>query len=257
MAAHHHRRQQRIARRATIALAVLALAIGVPLMLMPALRLRIAQQVGLVPGREATRLFGPDEATELIVLTEEVPVEFSLPTRRYTAAFVAERTGDAVVLHDLASPRRIDIPLPRYDLIATSDDRRALLFVDRSEPGPSRAVLVETVSGEVRPLPSGETDPGIPGEWASDLSLSVHIDCSGASPRGTWVACIRHGRAFSPYLFGNWELQVHPFGRARDTVGLYRGRGSDPIVGWSADETALYFQNETGVWRIAVPAAEL
>ena len=26
--------------------------------------------------------------------------------------------------------------------------------------------------------------------------------------------------------------------------------GSLPILGWAADESALYVQNETGVWRV-------
>ena len=49
---------------------------------------------------------------------------------------------------------------------------------------------------------------------------------------------------------GDWELSVYPSGRADLEDVLMLANGSLPILGWAADEPALYVQNETGVWRV-------
>ena len=245
------RREQRLARRIVLVLAVLVVAIAGPLIFLPGLRLEIGQRLRLVPGEDAQRLYGPGAPVELVVLTQDVPVQFSAPYKRYTAVFIAEQTGNGVVLHDLNHPRDVTVPLPTYDLIAASQDRSRILFVDHSSAQP-RAVLVTVATGAVDPLPPGHTRPDIPGDWGTDVGESA-MDCDGVSPHDTYVACIRGPKGGTRFIFGNWELQVSRFGQANsDVLRLYRGRGSDPIAGWTTDESTIYLWNETGLWKVRV-----
>ena len=250
---HHVEREQRRFRRLIVAVAVLVLLIGAPLLLAPAWRLTVGQRLQIVPGQKAERLFGPGAPVELVVLIEEVPVPGSLPSKRYTAVAIAEREVDGIRLHDLAAGKVLRLPISNYDRIAASSDRTALLFVANASTARERRVLVTLGSGEVRELSPDAGDPSLPGNWSAEIPLGA-IGCGGVSPRSTWVACIRTGTGFSPFLFGGWELQAHRYGDPDERVRLYRGRGTHPIVGWAGDESALYFQNEFGVWRVAMPA---
>ncbi len=233
-------------------MATVVVLLGTPLLLAPGWRLAVGQGLQFVPGQEAERLFGPGEPVELVVLIEEVPVPGSLPSKRYTAAYIAERDPDGIRLHDLAADSVLRLPISDYDRIAAAADRSALLFVEGADTARQRRVLVTVASGEVRELSPDERELSIPGSWSADIPFGA-IDCGGVSPRSTWVACVRTGTGFSPYLFGGWELQAHRYGDPDERVRLYRGRGTHPIVGWAGDESALYFQNEFGLWRASVP----
>jgi hypothetical protein len=224
--------------------AVVLLAIAVPLFTMPRVRLDVAEALGAVPNHDQEELFSGSGGLELVVLVEEIPVEFTLPIQRYTAVYVAERTADGVVLHDLDADRAIPLPLRRYDRISAADDRSAILLVDE-EARPVQAVLVTIASGAVRELPPGETDPGIPGDWSADI-FARSAGCNAVSPDGNWVACATG----SPRVFGDWELYIHPAGKSKEKTYLIRGLGSTPVLGWAADLSALYLQNEEGVVRV-------
>jgi len=243
-------REQRLARRIALVVFILVVAIATPLIFLPQFRLDVGYRLGLVPDH-ATRLYGSGAPVELVVVTQDVPVHLSTPYKRYTAVYIADRTGGSVVLHDLNRPRDITLPLSTYDLIAASSDRTKLLFVDHSSAEP-QAVLVTIATGAVQPLPPGDTKPDIPGNWGTDIGQSA-MDCDGVSPHDTFVACIQHARGGTRYIFGSWELQVAPFGQPNTHVRrLFRGLGSDPIAGWTSDESAIYFWNENGLWRADV-----
>jgi hypothetical protein len=241
---HHFGREQRRAKLIALTVALLIVAITVPLVLNADLRLRLAEVLGIVPSHPKERLFGPDASVELIVLTEVVPNPGTRPSRRMTAVYLAERAEGAVLLHDLGVTRVITLPIADYDLVAAAADRSAVLFVDHGVR-PVQAVLVTVASGEVRPLPPGETDPGIPGNWGTDVYPGPP-GCGAASPNGDQIACVID----SPWVLGDWELSVYPSGRADLEDVLMRANGSLPVLGWAADESALYFQNETGVWKV-------
>ncbi len=249
---HHFGREQRRFRRIVLATGIVVMLLGTPLLLVPGWRLAVGQQLQVVPGQDADRLFGPGEPVELVVLIEEVPVPGSLPSKRYNAVYIAQRDSGGVELHDLVAGRILRLPISNYDRIAAAEDRSALLFVDGAETTDERRVLVTVTSGEVRELSPDELEPALPGNWTADIPFGA-VGCGGASPRSTWVACIRSGTGFSPYLFGAWELQAHRYGDPDERVRLYRGRGTQPIVGWAGDESTLYFQNEFGLWRVLVP----
>ncbi|MDP9470968.1 MAG: hypothetical protein M3Q71_09930 [Chloroflexota bacterium] len=125
---HHFGREQRGFRRITLAIATVVVLLGTPLLLVPGWRLAVGQGLQFVPGQEAERLFGPGEPVELVVLIEEVPVPGSLPSKRYTAAYITERDPDGIRLHDLAADSVLRLPISDYDRIAAAADRSALLL---------------------------------------------------------------------------------------------------------------------------------
>jgi len=146
------------------------------------------------------------------------------------------------------------LPLVSYDQVSASDDQTALLFVDHSTVPESKAVLVTIATGDVKVLPPGQTDPGIPGNWDQDIFGGAAIGCDAVSPNAKWVGCISHGQAVSRFVFGNWELRVSPYGNASQKEHLYRGAGTDPIGGWSADDRWMYLQNENGIVKVEMPS---
>ncbi len=241
---HHFKREQRKARYIALVAAAVLLVIFVPLIASPGLRLNVAEALNAVPDGEREELFPGATGLELVVLIEEVPVEYSLPLRRYTAVYVAERTPDAILLHDLSMGTTVTVPLTRYDRFSVAADRSAILVVDEAA-NPDRAVLVTVATGVVRALPPGETDPGIPGDWRADIFAGI-AGCNAVSPSGAWVACATS----SPRVFGDWELYIHPAGRSKDKTFILRGLGTTPVLGWAADESAVYLQNENGVIEV-------
>jgi hypothetical protein len=251
MAAHHYGREQRRAKLIALAILVILVVIGGALVLLPDERLALGHRLGLVPGEDAEKLFDGDDPVELIVQVTEVPVQLTLPELRYEAVYIAERTGDQIVLHDLNRSTEIELPLSDYDLVSTSFDRSAILFVDQTSGPEPKAVLVTVATGEVEELPAGQTEPGIPGNWDEEIGGTT-FDCDGVSPKASWIACISHGSAVSRFIFGSWELQVSPYGQSKVKKGLFRGGGADPIAGWSADEKWIYVQNEKGTYRVEV-----
>lgn len=248
---HHVSSEQRTFIRFTIGLAILTLLIAVPLVASEGLRLRLAHALELVPGGDAERLYDGDAAVRLVSLVEEVPQSGTSPSRRFTAVYIVERADDQLLLHDLNQPRILEVPLTDYDRIAAAADGSAILVVDQTDGLDDKAAFVTIDSGEVELLPDGVTEPDIPGDWDTDISVAGGIECAGTSPQGNLIACIR-GTQTGSFLVGDWELQVYPAGNIRAARTLYRGRGFAPIVGWTADESTIYFHNEHGLWRIGV-----
>jgi len=251
MQAHHYGREQRRAKAIAVSVLVIVVIVGGAFVLLPDERLELGIRLGLVPGEDAEKLYDGDDPVELIVLVTEVPVQLTLPELRYEAVYIAERTGNEVILRDLNRSTEVVVPLAHYDFISTSFDRSAILFVDQTSGPEPKAVLVTAATGQVQELPLGQTDPGIPGSWDEDIGGTT-FQCDGVSPSATWIACISHGRAVSRFIFGSWELQVSPYGDSRSKKSLYRGGGSDPIAGWTADDRWIYVQNEKGLYRVEV-----
>jgi hypothetical protein len=253
MQAHHYGKEQRRAKYIAIAIFAILVVVGGIAVSFPDERLEVGQRLGLVPGESADKLYDGDDPVELIVLVTEVPVPLTQAERRYEAVYIAERTGAEVILHDVNRSTDVVVPLAHYDLISTSSDQSAILLIDQTSRPEPQAVLVTIATGQAEPLPPGQTDPGIPGSWDEDIGGTT-FTCDGVSPNATWIACISHGQAVSRFIFGSWEMQISPYGNSKTKKRLYRGGGSDPVAGWSADEQWIYVQNEKGLYRIKVPA---
>lgn len=245
-------RQQRLAMWIAGIIAVIVLAIAIPILVSSSFRLSVGQRLGIAPGANADKLYGPDDDAELVILQQTVPVAGTASYTRFFAVAIAVHENGVIVTTNLATHRQARLPLTNYDLIATSRDRSWLLFVDKQPDGSQHAVLWSLTSNEVKPLLAGHVTPDIPGDWAHDVGGAA-IDCNGVSPHDTWVACLTSRSANRKFFFGDWQLQVSPFGNPHDSTPLYRGNGIEPIVGWSSDERFLYFQNELGIWRVAAP----
>src|SRR5918994_5827640 len=100
MATHHYGREQRRAKIIALTVLVILVVVGGALVLRPDERLDYGRRLGFAPGEDAEKLFDGDDPVELIVQVTEVPVQLTLPELRYEAAYIAERTGDQIVLHD-------------------------------------------------------------------------------------------------------------------------------------------------------------
>src|SRR3954463_3492944 len=125
----HYRKEQRRAKFIAAAILAVVLVVGGILALLPDFRLDLALRIGLVPGKDAEQLYSGSDPVELIVLVKEVPVQLTLPERRYEAVYIAERAGGQTFLHDLNHDRDVVVPLVNYDQVSVSDDQSALLFV--------------------------------------------------------------------------------------------------------------------------------
>src|SRR4051812_34021874 len=130
--AFHYRKEQRRAKLIVAAVIAVVLVVGGILVFLPDFRLDLGMRLGLVPGKEAEQLYSGSDPVELIVLVKEVPVQLTLPERRYKAVYIAERAGGQTFLHDLNHDRDVVIPLVNYDQVSVSDDQSALLFVDHT-----------------------------------------------------------------------------------------------------------------------------
>jgi hypothetical protein len=249
-----YRKEQRRAKIITASILVAVLVVGGILLFLPDFRLEMGMRLGLVPGKDAEKLYSGSDPVELIALVKEVPVPLTLPERRYEAIYIAERAGGQTFLHDLNRNKDVILPLVTYDQVSVSDDLSALLFVDHTSIPEPTAVLVTIETGDVNVLPAGQTVPDIPGKWDEDIGGSAAIGCDAVSPNRRWVGCVSHGQAVSRFIFGNWDFRVSPFGNGAKKFVLYRGAGSDPIGGWTDDEKWMYLQNEKGIIRVEMPA---
>jgi hypothetical protein len=91
--------------------------------------------------------------------------------------------------------------------------------------------------------------PDLPGDWSRSIwDTRIGRNCLGISPRQTYIACFE-SPTFASYLAGDWQIDVHRYGQYRLSREIFRGRGSQPIVGFTADDSWLFFQNELGIWR--------
>jgi hypothetical protein len=250
-----YRKEQRRAKYIVAIIAALVLVIGGTLLFLPDFRLSLGQRSGLVPGKDAEKLYNSTDPVELIVLVKEVPVQLTLPEQHYEAIYIAERAGGQTFLHDLNRGVDVIVPLVSYDQVSESDDQTALLFVDHSTIPEPKAVLVTIETGDVKVLPPGKTVPGIPGHWDQDIAGTAVIRCDAVSPNRKWVGCVTHGRALTRFVFGSWEFRVTPYGNSARKERLYRGLGSDPIGGWSADDRWFYLQNEKGIVKVKMPSS--
>ncbi|HET7037004.1 MAG TPA: hypothetical protein VFI42_15070 [Thermomicrobiaceae bacterium] len=215
----------------------LVIAVVVVLYLLPAFRLTAAQQLGIVPGSDATKVAGPGEA-RLVVISYPEPVQLSQPIYRQVARLLL-RSDNQVT--DLATGKSFALPVAEVDSLEISSDRNRLLL-----QGGNQYAVIDLSSDAVTAAPSKPS-----GDWGDVFTRPVI--CSGVSPDNVYTLCIRAGGEHNTrYLWGNWEVSVRPYGQNGPWQRVYRGRGQVPIVGFAPDNKSVYMYNELGIWRAPI-----
>ena len=249
----YHHLQRRVIRIVAV-FAVLAAVIGIPLMIFDQQRLDIAHDLGLVPGKDAEKLAEGDEGATLIV----VPLgEYSGIGRErysYRAMYIARPSAKGMTLTDIESGATVDVPLRELDHIAADSDGAHILFRGpwEEEPSADRAVVLDTTTDAVDVLPEGQESPDLPGDWETQTWQKVTGTCDRVSPLHHFIACFNRADAAS-YLAGDWQIDVQVYGDFEASEPVSRGIGFLPFLGFAHDDTWLYFQNETGIYRIEIP----
>lgn len=244
-----HRRAQRRARRAVIALAIVVAALAIPLVVLSEQRLDLGYRLGIVPGGDVARIAGPDDGAILVVVPFRAQGDAYGSAYRQRAQYLGRPAGDGIALQDLSSGTTVTIPLTEIDFIAASDDGNTLLFRQGTAPSSATSVIVDVASGKVTPLPAGALAPDLPGDWSTPVWAKVGRQCGMRSVTSAYIACFPDP-TFATYLFGDWQLDLQQYGDFRVAKPLFRGLGFIPSLGWTDDDRTIYFQNERGIWRI-------
>jgi hypothetical protein len=252
---HTNHLQRRVVRVMLIIAAVIAL-IGIPLMVLDEQRLELAHRFGIAPGAGAEKLAEGDEEAVLVI----VPLgEYSGEGREqyaYQAMYIARPAASGMILTDIETDAAIELPLASLAFTAADADGTHILFRGPTVEAPSieRAVVLETESNTVEELPEGQLVPDLPGDWETETWEKVTGLCDRVSPSKKYIACFNRPDAAS-YLAGDWQVDVQIYGEFQVSEPVYRGIGFLPILGFAHDDTWLYFQNETGIYRIEIPAS--
>lgn len=247
--------QRRVIRVLLIVAGIIAL-IGIPLMVFDEQRLELAHRMGVAPGADAERLAdGEDEAVLIIVPLGEYS-GVGRQQYRYQAMYIARPSDAGMTLTNIETDATVDIPLVSLDFTAADADGAHILFRGPAtdEPSVEQAVVLQTETDSVEVLPEGQTAPDLPGDWETETWQKVTGLCDRVSPSQKYIACFNRPDAAS-YLAGDWQVDVQIYGEFRVSEPVYRGIGFLPILGFAHEDTWLYFQNETGIYRIEIPAS--
>lgn len=251
--AFHTQHIQRRVIRILVATAILLTLVATPLILFDELRLDIAHELGLAPGKGAERLAEGDDGAILVVLPLGDYQGVGREQYRYEAAYIARPADTGYTLTDIESDATIALPLFELSLIAADADGAHILFRGPSaDSGEERAALVTREAGTVDLLPEGQDAPDLPGDWETPVWAKVVGTCDRISPHERFIACFNRAEIIN-YMAGNWQVDVQLFGNFHVSEPVYRGLGFRPILGFAHDDTWLYFQNETGIYRIEIP----
>jgi hypothetical protein len=252
----HNQHIQRRVVRFLLAVTAIVVVIGVPLVVMDQQRLEIAQQLGLAPGRDAEKLADGDEGAVLIVVPLGEYTGVGRERYAYRAMYIARPASKGMSLTNIETDASIDVPLQRLDFIAADSDGAHILFRGPSvdDASADRAVLLETASDQTQLLAEGQQAPDLPGDWETPIWEKVTGSCDRISPHQKYIACFNRADAAS-YLAGDWQVDVQLFGDFEVSKAVYRGMGFLPILGFAHEDNWLYFQNETGIYRIEIPAS--
>ena len=239
---------QRRFLRIALAIAVLFVFIATPLLINGTWRLNLAHRLGMAPGENVEQVAGPNSGQTLIVIPIFVATNGGRDEVRFQAAYLAKPKAGTYALTSLDDGRVVPIPLERLDFISADRTGEHLLF--RQEMGlTTTSVLLTTGTGVAETLPDGQSEPELPGEWTTSVfAQRIGRTCQGISPQQTYIACFT-SPTFARFLAGDWQIEVRKYGEYRLHKEIFRGEGTQPVFGFTADETWLYFQNENGIWR--------
>lgn len=250
---HHHKRLQRRVLLATLVVAALVVVIGVPLVVFDDERYQLAQELNLVPGKDAVRLTNEGDGALLIV----IPLSTNDPTMTsdwaFRAQFIAWPNADGNELEHLETHERAQVPLGTIDF--TSSNAGGTLILMRGPlvgSGEEAAFTVEPDTMSVTQLPEADSIPDSPGDWETPTWQKTTGLCERVSVERRFVGCYTRAGGAS-YLAGDWQLDLQIYADYTQVHPLYRGQGFIPWMGFAEGDTVVYLQNELGIVRIDVP----
>lgn len=252
-----HRRLQRRVLLATLIVAALVVIIGVPLMVLEDERYQLAQELDLVPGKDAVRLTGEDDGALLIVM----PLAIDDPTMTadwaFRAQFIAWPNEDGNELEHLETHQRVQVPLSSIDFTSNNDEGTLLLMRGPlASSGEEAAFTIEPTTMKVTQLPSADFVPDVAGDWETPSWQKTTRLCERVSVERRFVGCFTRAAGAS-YLAGDWQLDLQIFANYKIVHPLYRGQGFVPWMGFAEADSVVYLQNELGIVRIEVPEGAL
>lgn len=246
----HRKKKMRAWQIATV-IAVVGLIVVVPLIVFGQFRLDLAYRLGIAPGEGVEQIAGPQDGITLIVIPFRLTGETARDPYRNRAQFLATTTGSGTELTNLTTNKKLPLTLKSLDFIAATEDGTQVLLREGNPPGTSRSVLIDVTTDAVTDLPAGTTIPDLAGDWQTPVWQKTAGTCGPRSVTGIYIACFP-SPAFAAYLAGDWQLNLQIYGDYRQKLEIFRGRGFLPSVGFNADDTAVYFQNEHGIWRATI-----
>jgi len=245
---HLDRSTQRRFRLILLSAAAVLMLVLTPLLLSGELRLELAHRFNLAPGRDIEQIAGPDDNASLIVIPIHLTASSGRAEPRFHAAYISTESSGTVELVSIDVGIEIALPLESVDFWSNSDDGNHVLFQDTRDPDNVRGALVNVTTHEVAVMPPDSPYPDdIPGDWDMASWETSMGSCHGVSPNARYISCFQNPRLPS-FFAGDWELRVLIYGDSDMAATIYRGRGTAPSVGWSGDDSRLYFQNEIGIW---------
>ncbi|MCA9832649.1 MAG: hypothetical protein KC435_01760 [Thermomicrobiales bacterium] len=233
-------------------LSVFAL-IAVPLTMNNELRLRVAIQLGIAPGKDAEKIADGDDGTLLIVIPLDNDAVSSPTPWLYRAQFIAWPNQDGNRLENLETGAELQIPLTEITFIAANGDGSLILLRGPMADGSGDAAFtISPVSMELTQMASADAVPEVAGDWTTPTWEKTKGMCNRPSPNKRLVGCFDRAGTAS-YLAGDWQLDLLVWGDYEQQFPIMRGLGFLPWVGFAQDDSILYLQNEHGIWRIDVP----
>lgn len=250
----HTQHIQRRFIRILLAITVIVILVGTPLLLLDDLRLDIAHQLGLAPGKAAEKLAEGDEGAVLIILPLGDYQGVGREQYAYEAAFIARPSAAGMTLTDIETGQTIDVPLTELAFTAADSDGEHILFRGPAaeDTALERAVLLKRDDASVTTLPDAEATPDIPGDWETQTWEKVVGTCDRISPNERFIACFNRAEVIN-YFAGDWQVDVQIYGEFKVSEPVYRGMGFWPVLGFAHNDEWLYFQNDTGIYRIQIP----
>lgn len=250
---HHHKALQRRVLIGTLVIAALALVIGVPLILLENERYELAQDLDLVPGKDAIQLSNEDSDALLIVVPLDANDPYNATKWLYRAQFIAWPNADGIELEHLETHERVQVPLATIEYTYNNGDGSIILMRGPlAETGEEASIMVEPSSMTVTQLDNADSVPDSPGDWETASWQKTDGLCTRVSENRRFVGCFTRAGGAS-YLAGDWQLDLQIYADYTTVHGLYRGQGFVPWVGYAENDTVVYLQNELGIVRIDVP----
>lgn len=250
---HQHKRLQRRVMIITAIVVALVLIIGVPLVVLNDERYQLAQDLELVPGKDAVRLTDEDDGALLIVVPLDSNDPYSATNWLYRAQFIAWPNIRGNELEHLETDERVQIPLGTIDFTSSNDDGSLLLMRGSlADSGEEAAFTIEPGTMTVTQLSNAQAVPDAPGDWEMPLWQKTDGLCSRVSEQRRFVGCFTRSAGAS-YLAGDWQLDLQVYSDYEILHPLYRGQGFVPWMGFAENDTVVYLQNELGIVKLEVP----